>query len=160
MSCDWSYLGAHFHHQSPNASGDKSLLHIKSTCSIFALFIWINSTPACLCTPIPAAPGCAVWYPGCHPSSGGSRRSQWNGCTSEARQYYSIFCHCFCWLDCHAQGPRHCTEPIVTPGLCRTNCRTQTFVTTIKRQLCDCLCYSQVLFCLWTCCYLTKFRIF
>lgn len=140
MSCDWSYLGARLHHQSPNTSGDKSWLYIKSACSIFAVLIWISSTPTCLCTPIPAAPGCAVWYPACHPSSRGSCRSQWNGYALEAHQYYSIFFRCLCCLDWRAQGPRQCTELIVTPDLCRADCRTQTFVTTIKRQLCVCLC--------------------
>lgn len=140
ISCDWSYLGAHLHQQSPNANGEKNWLHIKSACSVFALLIWVSSTPACLCTPTAAAPGCAVWYPACHPSSRGSHRSRWNGCTLEAHRHYSIFWRCFCCLDWRARGPRHCTELSVTPGLCRADCRTQTFKSIIKRQLCDCLC--------------------
>lgn len=140
MSCDWSFLGAHLHHQSPNANGDKSWLHIKSACSVFALLIWISSIPACLCTPAPAAPGCAVWYPACQPSSRGSHRSRRNGCASEAHPYYSMFWRCFCCLHWRAQGPRRCTELSVTPGLCGADGRIQTFKSTIKRQLCDCLC--------------------
>lgn len=113
-----------------------------------SLLIWISSTPACLCTPIPAAPGCAVWYPASHPSSHGSHRSQWNGYALEAHQYYSIFWRCFCCLDWRAQGPRHCTELIVTPGLCRTDCRLKplcpllkgTYVTVYVRARCFAAC--------------------
>lgn len=42
--------------------------------------------------------------------------------------------------------PKHCTEFSITPGIPRVDCRTQTFISTIKRQLCDCLCWSQVPF--------------
>lgn len=41
---------------------------------------------------------------------------QWNGYALEAHEYYSIFWCCFCCLDWRAQGPRHCTELIVTPA--------------------------------------------
>ena len=115
-SHDWSSLCDSLHHRRLYSHEDKGRLHVKSSCSVFALLIRASSISACLCTLMSAAAGYMVWYPNCRPSVRRSRRSQRSSCASEVDWYYSIFWRWFCCLDWHARGPKHCAEFSMAPG--------------------------------------------
>lgn len=137
---DCNYVGANLHNQNLNSNEDKSWLRVTSAGSTFVLLISTHSASTCLCVLLSAARGDMASCPSCHPSI----PSFWD---PEKQLIFGGVFVLFCFLNAafvasiDVLGAPDTARSLVWPrGLCRVDCRTQTFISTIKRQLCGCLC--------------------